>query len=120
MPQKTREEKREYAHWYYHTERGHERVRIAGDKYRFANLDKIREHRNLRDYGLTEEEYQILWNSQGGKCAICGKESGKALCVDHDHKTGKVRGLLCDNCNAALGHIHDDPKIAIKIIEYLK
>jgi hypothetical protein len=57
-------------------------------------------------YGLERHEYESLLKKQGGLCAICGGENnGKHLVVDHDHKTGKVRGLLCGGCNHALGFI---------------
>lgn len=63
---------------------------------------------NLRhEYGLTLEEYDQLEIEQGGCCAICGTP-GK-LHVDHDHKTQRVRGLLCGKCNRAIGLMNDDP-----------
>lgn len=55
-----------------------------------------------RVYGLTPERFQALVDSQGGRCRIC-HEVPKRLCVDHDHKTGRVRGLLCVRCNSCLG-----------------
>lgn len=70
---------------------------------------------NRRKYGITNEEYDIFYKYQRGCCAICGKERD-VLCVDHDHRTGKIRGLLCRTCNYFLGVIHDDPK---KLAEYL-
>jgi hypothetical protein len=59
---------------------------------------------------------------QDGRCAICGmssKENGKGLAVDHNHITGKIRKLLCNNCNVAVGFVGDDPVLATKIAEYL-
>ena len=57
-----------------------------------------------RKYNITEAEYDALLAAQGGVCAICGKRPGRVrLGVDHDHATGKVRGLLCVRCNKALG-----------------
>lgn len=59
-----------------------------------------------RLYGITMEEYEAMWKRQGGKCAICGvSENGRKLSVDHSHKTGKVRELLCQHCNVVLGQI---------------
>lgn len=71
--------------------------------------------------GLTLVEYRTLLKRQGGKCAICGNinENGRRLAVDHDHKTRNVRGLLCHNCNSALGFAKDSPKILDKMIHYL-
>lgn len=67
------------------------------------------------DYGKTLE-------LQGGKCAICHKEAGKRkeMAIDHDHKTGKIRGILCSFCNFALGFCKDDPEILKSMIAYLE
>ena len=54
-------------------------------------------------FGVSEVEYMAMLESQGGVCAICGKKNTKRLAVDHDHNTGKVRGLLCGKCNTTLG-----------------
>lgn len=88
---------------------------------------KVRE-RILQVYGLTIEHYEAMLESQGGVCAICeeaepGKRrdgSPKPLAVDHDHDTGKVRGLLCGRCNAALGGLRDSPKLVRRLLRYLK
>jgi hypothetical protein len=72
-------------------------------------------------YGITPADYQALLNAQGGGCAICGlTNSGRdRLAVDHDHKTGTVRGLLCHGCNIGLGNFHDSPTNLQKAIAYL-
>lgn len=80
--------------------------------------------RRLKGYGLTGAEYLALLASQGGGCAICGAETGvpgkKArLPVDHCHKTGAVRGLLCLRCNTGLGMFMDDPGMLQIAIRYL-
>lgn len=82
---------------------------------------------NKRRYGLTPEQYHQFLVAQGGKCAICGKDNirnGKSIrmCVDHDHKTGKVRGLLCNRCNVEVGYIEffqNTPKKLTKLMDYL-
>lgn len=66
------------------------------------------EHRRgmLRNYGITAEHYAEMLKAQKGRCAICqSADTGpkRRMCVDHDHKTKKVRGLLCSNCNIAIG-----------------
>lgn len=71
-----------------------------------------------RSYGLSEHEYRIMWNAQKGLCAICGKSETRShhngtplsLSIDHCHKTGAARGLLCNKCNAGLGYFGEDPK----------
>jgi Autographiviridae endonuclease VII len=74
----------------------------------------------LRRYGLTRAAYDALSDEQGGLCAICRCEpTGKGLCVDHDHVTKKVRGLLCNRCNWALGHMRDNPDYLNNAITYL-
>lgn len=73
-------------------------------------------------YGITPEDYDGLYDKQKGKCAICGKhqsELKRRLCVDHDHNTGKVRGLLCHKCNFVIGNADDDIEILNKAITYL-
>ena len=82
--------------------------------------------KNLQNnYGITIAEFNQLFEAQRGKCAVCenalevkGKGAFTAH-VDHDHKTGKVRGLLCQSCNFVLGHGRDDVNILVKAIKYL-
>jgi hypothetical protein len=61
-------------------------------------------------YGITQEQYEEMLSEQNGGCAICGiteATNGRRLAVDHDHQTGEVRGLLCNNCNVAVGIIEN-------------
>jgi hypothetical protein len=82
----------------------------------------------LHRHGCEIEQYQALLEAQGGKCAICGTEEGHRsrygrvcrLAVDHDHSTGKVRGLLCNNCNRGLGRFKDSIESLEAAISYLK
>jgi DNA-binding transcriptional MerR regulator len=92
-------------------------------KYYDSHLEKIRNDKYLKRYGINIEEFDRMIESQNGKCAICGKhysELEKSLCVDHDHNTGKVRGLLCHTCNMILGNTHDSIFVLKKAIEYLQ
>lgn len=77
-----------------------------------------------RQFGITVEEYELLLRLRGGGCHICGRKdadsSGRKLCVDHCHKTGKVRGLLCKACNQAIGQFKDDPDRIFSAAEYLR
>jgi hypothetical protein len=79
----------------------------------------------LKKTGLSLEDYDTTLKQQGGCCAICGSAHDESvlygrLYVDHDHGTGRFRGLLCKFCNAGLGHFKDDPQILEKALEYLK
>ena len=79
------------------------------------------ERRVQKVYGLQPGEYGRIYLYQGQVCAICGRATGatRALSVDHDHKTGLVRGLLCRPCNDLLGHIRDQVSVARRIVHYL-
>lgn len=75
-------------------------------------------------YGISPEIYASILEEQGGVCAICKQvrhacSGAWPLVIDHDHKTGKVRGLLCNLCNQALGRFHDDPEILARALDYL-
>ena len=74
-------------------------------------------------YGISSEEYQKIYEFQGGACAICQRAKGirKKLSVDHCHTTGEVRGLLCSTCNAkVLGHLRDDVDALLRAVDYLR
>ncbi len=75
-------------------------------------------------YGLSEEDYIKMYNNQNGKCYICNSENGhlrtERLFIDHNHNTGKVRGLLCVKCNTGLGMFIDNISNLKKAIKYLK
>ena len=74
-------------------------------------------------YGITEEQFKDLAKRQGDACASCGVDATgliHILCVDHDHYTNEIRGLLCHDCNTAAGWLSDDPIKAEKLAEYLK
>ncbi len=84
---------------------------------------KTRGYHLVGNYGITEQQYQQLLVSQEGRCVICSIHEDDAprgiLMVDHNHQTGKVRGLLCHNCNVACGLLRDDPETARKLADYL-
>ena len=84
--------------------------------------DKKTKENGRKRLGLTPEEYESLFNRQGRVCAICGAAvSGKKdFHLDHDHVTGKIRGILCRHCNSILGMAKDDIVILQKAITYLK
>ena len=80
-----------------------------------------RRHRMRTAYGLTEDDWIALLQKQGGRCGMCGHlpSDARALVVDHDHGTGAVRELLCNNCNVIIGMAGDDVERLQKAIAYL-
>jgi len=99
-----------------------EKHRANGKIYNAAHREEIRAYGLMRSYGLSRAAYNALLDRQGGLCAICGETArgGKGPQVDHDHKTGRFRGILCVRCNGALGMILDDRKTAQGLIVYLE
>lgn len=97
----------------------HARVRIyhKDNKAKVTKRQLISHRRRL--YGLNEEEYNNMILSQNNLCAICNKPSDKTLHIDHDHVTGRVRGLLCSNCNLGIGLLEEDLVVLNRAIEYL-
>lgn len=77
----------------------------------------------VRKTGCTQEQYDLLFVEQGGRCAVCRRPAEESrdgvLQRDHDHDTKKVRGLLCSQCNTALGLLGDNPATALAAAEYL-
>jgi len=74
-------------------------------------------------YNMSLAEYDDLLKAHDNSCAICGKspeENGKRLCVDHDHETGRIRGLLCHSCNKGIGLFQDNPIFIQEAINYLR
>lgn len=72
-----------------------------------------------RMYGITEADYEAKSRKQRGRCSLCNKKPIR-LYVDHCHSTGKVRGLICNECNRALGLVRDDRETLRKMIDYLE
>ena len=96
-------------------------------EYNKNNSSSVRSQYLKRQYGLTFEEFDAMLSSQDNACAICGtrepsKNRGRTrrFHVDHCHKTGKVRGLLCKSCNIALGEIGDNIHTLKSMIQYLE
>jgi len=115
-----------------------ERLKEQGKVYRLSNKDKTTAHKQknkdkaflqnrkgdlFRKYGLTLEAYNQMFDGQAGCCALCGvhqSELKKALAVDHCHVTGKVCGLLCHNCNAAIGLLKEDADLIMRAADYVR
>lgn len=99
-----------------------EKQRQSCRDYYIKNKDKKRNRSLMNSYGITIDEYNDMFTFQEGRCKGCEKhqsELSRALYVDHCHKTGKVRGLLCHECNTFIGLINDDISILKSIINYL-
>lgn len=108
-------------------EKNRDKVKERLKNYYKTNYSKIKikqKHTELkRIYGITLNEYNQLLKEQNDSCFICQKHQSnfkRKLAVDHDHKTGKVRGLLCHNCNTSLGKFNDDTIVLKRAIEYLE
>ena len=87
------------------------------------NPERTRNNDLMRNYGITLQDHANMFSEQQGLCAICGEEGDgrwKKLCVDHCHDTGKVRKLLCRNCNMVLGQVGDNVQLLEKMVTYLK
>lgn len=86
--------------------------------------DKVRNENLKRRYGITLADYQIMLTAQVGVCAVCENPPTERdrfiLNVDHDHKSGRVRGLLCILCNTVLGKMNDSPALLRKAADYLE
>ena len=97
----------------------------AKKEWRTANPAKARavaRATHLKQYDMTPLEYEERLNEQQGACLLCGKPptESRPLVVDHDHATGRVRGLLCHLCNLALGGFADDPNRLEQAARYLR
>ena len=93
-------------------------------EYNHRHRPKRKDQSLQRHYGIGLEEYNKLFEEQNGGCAICGTETPggkwKNFHIDHDHETKKVRGLLCSQCNTALGLIKEDIHTLKSMIQYLE
>lgn len=98
------------------------RDRNAYQRQYRAHKDRTAEYLKYK-YGIDVETYNAKLEEQDGKCAICGKGQGNSvkskLFVDHDHTTGKIRGLLCDSCNRGIGLLQDDADLLMAAVAYL-
>lgn len=112
-------------------------------KYRATDKGKLTNERNQQNfkeknpnyfvewnlnkrYGITLDQWNSLFEQQKGKCAVCGRSQSELNCkfhLDHDHNTGKIRGLLCTSCNIALGDFRVDEvgtDILYRAVEYIE
>lgn len=105
-------------------------VQYSPGKFKFRSPCKSCQNKNQKNnpkrfdyrykkYGITSRVYQDMYNSQGGKCAICG-EYHNILSIDHNHVTGKIRKLLCSKCNTAIGYFNENPQTIKRAADYLE
>lgn len=106
---------------YYHNNPEYKKkTRMYSKKWVSNNSEKRKlytRNARIRAYGITPEHYQQMLEEQGNCCAICEKENGRAMVIDHCHITGKIRGLLCDGCNLSLGHLEREDFVS-KALKY--
>lgn len=126
--------------WARMSEERKSRVRAYHKRYREENAEKVRlwKSRQLerhpdtafrrhikKFYGLSVEDFERKWKEQNGRCCICGvmmargSKGGQRGCVDHDHNTGVVRGILCNLCNHSLERFERIENFAMRAMEYL-
>lgn len=100
--------------------------RAYGIAWRAKNKDRVKETskraRLKNRYGLTLEEFELMWADADGKCEVCRKQlvRGNSHALDHCHATGALRGLLCRSCNLALGYAADEPERLRALADYLE
>lgn len=102
--------------WY---ARNKEKMRAYRKKWREANKEKVKiagSRANYRNYKISIDEAMAI---KSAGCLICGVREGR-LCIDHCHKTGRIRGCLCHSCNCVLGHAKDSIEMLKKAIQYLE
>jgi Recombination endonuclease VII len=92
----------------------------ARRRQKWAKDPELRAKSRLAAYGLTKEGYDRMLAQQHGACAICKRQPQETLCIDHDHDTGQVRGLLCRKCNLGLGFFDDSPSLLRAAAAYLE
>jgi hypothetical protein len=100
-----------------------EALKVARKERKQRDPEKIKAQWRKNDlkkkYNITPEYYDKMFEDQKGQCAICLTTSSKALHVDHNHETGKIRALLCPHCNVGLGHFKESLNLLDRAKEYL-
>lgn len=99
-----------------------EKIRTQRKSFREANKKRLSVSKNRAKLKITVEQFDAMLAERDGRCEMCGKhqsEMDRRICIDHCHKTGIVRGLLCDTCNRGLGLLKDDTSLLARGILYL-
>ena len=100
-------------------------IQAWNENYRKANRDRVRANARRRHYAISEHDFNQLFSEQDERCSICCVQFDYSIrhlspCVDHDHATGAVRGLLCGNCNTGLGMLGDSEENLMRAALYLE
>ena len=111
--------KRDSRNWY---AKNKERSKVNHTKWRETHKSERNKYLYKHKYGISVEERYSIWLNQNKKCKICQRDliDSEHCHTDHNHVTGKIRGLLCNNCNLLLGQAHDNIEILRKAIKYLQ
>jgi hypothetical protein len=100
-----------------------EDLKVARKERQQRDPEKLKAQQRKNDlkkkYNISPEDYDKMFEDQQGHCAICLKTSTKALHVDHNHETGKIRALLCSHCNVGLGHFKESLNLLERAKDYL-
>lgn len=111
---------KEYMREYDASPKGQEIIK----RYNHSSIGKenIRRNHLKKNYNMTIDDYDKMFDDHLGKCAICSElpKKNRRLCVDHNHTTNKIRGLVCDRCNSILGYCHDSTSVLQEAIHYLQ
>jgi hypothetical protein len=105
-----------------------DRIKASNAAYKSANVELVRESQRRTalklKYGITPEQYDEMLLNQDGKCAICATDNpggaNNTFHIDHDHETGRVRGLLCHKCNRSIGFLGDNAVGVARALAYLQ
>lgn len=97
-----------------------EKVRAASrERYRNRTPEERIAYSRLSRFGITQEQFNEILAEQSNRCAICETDKPTKWHLDHDHKTGRTRGILCHRCNVTLGFVEDDIYLLYAMVEYL-
>lgn len=108
--------KKQREHYARNVEKMRKRGRDFYNQHKESEADRIR----LNKYGITGKEFRDILEKQHYKCPICGETITRNPSVDHSHITGKIRGIICNSCNLALGNVRDSIRTLIAMIKYLE
>jgi hypothetical protein len=115
LKNKTKIQAQSHAYYLKHKEK----LDFLNRKWASEHPESVKKYTLKYFHNITSEQYWEMFLSQGGVCKICGRPSVKTLHVDHDHRTGEIRGLLCSQCNSLLGFCDDSVVRLQKAIKYL-